>query len=145
MEEICHVCIVVSNMERSLKFYRDTLGFSVIWDNKVKNPNFSTGVGLKDIEARVVLMQLNKENTLLELFEYQSPKGRTLGALSPNDVPATHIAFKLKGIQKRYEELKNKGVEFISEPQKLSDDVYFCYFRDPDGALLEFIEFPENK
>lgn len=143
LKEITHVNVVVSDMERSKKFYSEVLGLEVIVDKEICSENFCKGVDLKNVRARVVMLKLKDENTLVELFQYYEPESKKLGHFLPNAIPASHIAFRVVGIQSDYETLKGKGAEFISEPQELSDGVWFCYFRDPDGALLELIEFPE--
>lgn len=142
IEEICHVNIVVSDMEKSVSFYRDLLGLEVIFEKDIGSKAFSTGVGLKDVSARVVMLKAKNENTLLELFQYFVPVGKELGVNMPNAIPIGHIAFRVKEIDSQYAELAGRGVEFISPPQEIADGVKFCYFRDPDGALLELIEFP---
>ena len=43
-----------------------------------------------------------------------------------------------------YERLKSAGVRFISAIQESSTGEKFCYFYDPDGAILEIIEPPEG-
>jgi len=142
INNISHVCVIVSNMNQSISFYRDILGLTLKVDRPVKSPGFCKGVGLKDVEARVAMFALEGENTLIELFEYSRPEGENIGAKPPNTVPTSHIAFNVTDIEAHYSKLKSKGVKFISEPQKLGDDVIFCYFRGPDGELFELIEFP---
>ncbi|MEW5820254.1 MAG: VOC family protein [Cyanobacteriota bacterium] len=143
ISEIAHVNIVVSNMEQSIKFYRDLLNFKIILDKEISSPELSKGVGLENVHARVTIFKLSEGNALLELFEYKNPAGKNAGINPPNTIPLNHIAFKVKKIKPYYESLKRRGVEFVSEPQTIADGVSFCYFRDPDGALLELIEFPE--
>lgn len=144
IDEICHINIVVSDMDRSLQFYRDLLGLSVKIDKHIGSPNFSKGAGLENVKARIVMLKANTENTLIELFQYDQPKSPNIGTNPTNTIPLSHIAFKVKDVRTYYNALKSKGVEFIAEPQMLTDGVWFCYFRDPDGALLELIEFPED-
>lgn len=143
IKEIAHVNIVVSEMEVSKKFYSELLGLEVVLDKEIQSTNFCKGVGLKEVKARVVMLKLKDENTLLELFQYYNPESKPLGDFLPNAVPASHIAFRVEGIQDEYKRIKQNGAQFISEPQELADGVFFCYFRDPDGALLELIEFPQ--
>jgi catechol 2,3-dioxygenase-like lactoylglutathione lyase family enzyme len=131
-------------MERSIQFYKELLGFEIILDKEIQSVNFCKGVGLKDVKARVVMFKLNNDNTLLELFQYYQPEAPNVGMNPPHTVPLSHIALQVTDIDSHYKDLKAKNVEFISEPQKLGDDVIFCYFRDPDGALLELIEFPKK-
>ena len=41
--------------------------------------------------------------------------------------------------------LQAAGVEFLSEPVAMGPGVRFCCFRDPDGMVLELIDFSGSK
>lgn len=144
IKEVAHVCIVVSNIERSIKFYKDLLGLELLVSKDVNSPGFSNGVGINNAKAKVALFKLHGENTLIELFEYTDPKSNYVGKKPANTVPLGHIALGVSNIDEFYKKLQSCGVEFISSPQEVFDGVRFCYFRDPDGALIELIEFPEQ-
>lgn len=144
IQEVGHVNIVVSNIERSISFYRDILGLELIFEKEVCSDSFSRGVGLKNVKAKIVMLKLKGENTLIELIQYYQPVGEKITTMQPNTLPYFHVAFKVKDLHEMYQKLKEQGVIFLSEPQKLGDDVIFCYFRDPDGVILEFIEFPNS-
>lgn len=143
INDLCHINYVVSNMDRSLEFYRDLLGMEVTMDKEIDSPSLSRGTNLKDVKVRIAFLKTNHDNLMLELFEYKNPLGNNIGASPTNTIPLGHIAFKVKDIKAHYDELTAKGVEFMSEPQTIADGVSFCYMRDPDGALIELIEFPE--
>ena len=53
-----HVGIVVSNMEQSLVFYRDLLGFSIIKDQIERGKYIDIFLGLKNVKGRTVKMSL---------------------------------------------------------------------------------------
>jgi glyoxylase I family protein len=56
----------------------------------------------------------------------------------------TEVAFWVQDIEKTYEELCAKGVEFYSPPQLFALEGYgkakAVYFWDPDGTTLELIQ-----
>lgn len=143
INDLCHINYVVSDMDQSLKFYKDLLGMEVTMDTEIDSPSLSKGTGLKDVKVRIVFLKTKHENLMLELFQYLNPVGENIGVKPPNTMPMGHIAFKVKDIKAHYDQLTAKGIDFMSEPQTIADGVSFCYMRDPDGALIELIEFPE--
>ncbi|MGD9580134.1 MAG: VOC family protein, partial [Vampirovibrionia bacterium] len=96
-----------------------------------------------NVRVRIVFLKTKHDNLTLELFQYINPVGKNAGVNPANTIPLGHIAFKVQNIFDVYEELKSQGVNFTSEPQNIPDGVTFCYMRDPDGVLIELIEFPE--
>lgn len=80
----------------------------------------------------------------LNLIEWISP--RTEGRAYPrlNHAGISRIALHTSNLQKTYEELKSKGIEFYSEPQVMqfpNGSSLFVCFEDPDGTVLELLEF----
>jgi hypothetical protein len=54
------------------------------------------------------------------------------------------VALRTRNVRAAYEELKAKGIEFITPPRNMDPNsgivgVMLC--RDPDGLLVEFIEY----
>jgi catechol 2,3-dioxygenase-like lactoylglutathione lyase family enzyme len=43
-----------------------------------------------------------------------------------------------------YERLRADGVEFLSDPQIMGDHTRFVCLKDPDGTIIELIEFLER-
>lgn len=142
IKSLAHVNIAVSDMNQSIDFYCNVFGLELIFDRTVGSEAFSKGTGLGDnVQGRIAMFKTENGATLLELIEYTNPVGNTI-EISPNTVPAGHVAFQVENLKEIYNILVQKGISFISEPQTIPDGVSFCYLKDPDGALLELIEFP---
>lgn len=62
-------------------------------------------------------------------------------ALEPFRVMPT---FNVDDIQKTFEELKEKGIEFVKEPAAEEWGGWFATFKDPDGNFLQIFEMPES-
>ena len=60
----------------------------------------------------------------------------------PRDVPRI-IALRTENVQAAYEDLSARGIEFVSRPQSAerAGIVNVCSCRDPDGLIVEFIEY----
>jgi len=138
---IHHVAIIVKDLEKSIKFYRDTLGLRLLYTSFSKGEELSRGVGLKDADLKIAMFKAG--DTLVEVTQYVNPKGRPSDRL-PCDIGEMHLAFKVKNIRKVYQELKNKGVKFNAPPNIVKEGPMkgwiWTYFKDPDGAQLELVE-----
>ncbi len=150
IQSLHHIGVVVQDMERSLAFYRDVLGATVALDISTDLAEFGNGVGIAGARARIVFLQIPGMSSQLELLQYASPAGkRVAGESSGNVLGRIHAALQVGDIKRAYENLRAKGVEFVSKPSifpaadPVLGGVGFCYFRDPDGALLELIQLPQ--
>jgi catechol 2,3-dioxygenase-like lactoylglutathione lyase family enzyme len=145
------VGFTVANMERSVAFYRDVLGFTVVSDTEATGRPFELLTGVFGANARIVRMQLGDER--IELTEFHAPRGRPYPVdLQPNDHAFQHIAIIVRDMDQAYARLRAHGVEHASTgPQRLPDwnpgagGIKAFYFRDPDRHFLEILEFPPGK
>jgi len=145
IEGIFHVNVNCSNLERSLAFYK-MLGFRVVQDMPSGGgPKLDQGMGLAKVRARGALMAIgdDKRRTLLDLIEWENPKSDGKPYLHLAHMGICRLALRTPNVPKVYEELKGKGVEFVSEPQVFEGGVAFVCFRDPDGTFLELINLPD--
>jgi glyoxylase I family protein len=135
-----------SNLERSLEFYR-AIGFKEVADIAESGGGaLEKALRIPSPRARGRLLKLGDDPHAinLDLIEWVSP--RTEGRAYPrlNHAGITRIALHTSNLQKTYEELKAKGIEFYSEPQVMqfhNGSSLFVCFEDPDGTVLELLEF----
>jgi catechol 2,3-dioxygenase-like lactoylglutathione lyase family enzyme len=145
------VGITVGDMERSLRFFTEVLGFEKVSDAEVAGADYERLQGVFGIRMRVVGLRLGEE--LLELTEYLAPKGRPVPLDSRgNDRWFQHVAIVVRDMDQAYRRLRQHGVGHASTgPQRLPDwnpnagGIEAFYFRDPDGHYLELIHFPPGK
>ena len=147
---VFHVNINCSNFERSLEFYK-MLGFKVAVDiPEGGSPEMNKGLGLENGIGRAAIMQVGDDprGTRIDLIEWKSPRNAEKPYPKLNHLGIARIAFFTKGLDKMCEELKAKGVKLISEPVPMrtgAGSARFVCFYDPDGTILELIEFPPAK
>ena len=92
---IAHICFTVSDLDRSIAFYRDVMGLEVI---RILDcpPEMRLGdiVGMPGCTARIA--HLRSKGGMLELFEYQNPRGRKIPSdRTQADHGLVHIGFNL--------------------------------------------------
>ena len=143
--------ITVKDMERSVKFYNEVLGFKKISDQELKGAEIEKLEGLFGINVRIVRMQLGNE--VIELSDYLTAGGRRIPEdQRSNDLFFQHIAIVVSDMDKAFEQLKKFNVEYVStEPQTLpvsnvaAAGIKAFYFHDADDHNLELIYFPKGK
>ena len=132
-----HVGLSVSNLERSIGFYRDHLGLQLLRIIEA-DPALPLGrvVGLPGCLARIA--HLTKGQGMLELFEYQRPRGRPIPAdRCQCDHGLIHIGFSSTDVRADHQRLSSAGVRFVSDPVEFRPGVWIAYFYGPDGEVCE--------
>lgn len=135
-----HSCVIVSDMDRSLAFYRDILGLKILNVGESGGEETSQGVGVKSAKLKAAMLKAGDD--IVELIQYVNPKGKPYDRL-PCDIGNMHIAFRVSDINKMYGELIKKGVKFNALPlefKTVHTKSLWVYFKDPDGAQLELVE-----
>ena len=136
-----HVSFTVSDMERSLVFYRDGLGFQVQDDRTVSGPFPETVSGFEGAHLRIIHLRGHGQG--LELIQYHQPEGRALAPRSC-DVGSAHLCYVVDDIDADVERLRRFGARFISEPLTVEGGPNAgnrcVYFLDPDGIPMELTQ-----
>ena len=137
MKGISHLAIGVSDMNRSLPFYRDLLGLEVMLDAEEK-----VGQGSR----RAVYMKWDSDGGFLVLSQTlgREPSGKPLKL---HQVGMHHFAFLVDDLRSRLDKLAAAGVKIIVAPyeadaaaygERGGNKVLTCLFEDPDGTILQF-------
>jgi catechol 2,3-dioxygenase-like lactoylglutathione lyase family enzyme len=144
---ILHTGLTVSDLDRSIAFYRDLLGLEVIarWDSG--QPYLRAIVGYSDAELRIALLRLPGPGGAvghhIELLEYRRPRGAR-GDASTYNPGNGHVAFMVDDLEAIYADLKGRGVRFKSAPVDITHGRNAggraVYFFDPDDITLEMIQ-----
>lgn len=136
-----HASFTVSDMARSLVFYRDILGMEVVF-NSVEAGAVFKGVEWDNLtdcpgsELHVVFLKINED--MIELIQY-TPGGKKMEGNRANDTGSAHVCLKTENIQALYKKLSENEVSIHFPPQSLGG-VDVMYFRDPDGIIIESMQ-----
>jgi catechol 2,3-dioxygenase-like lactoylglutathione lyase family enzyme len=145
------VGMTVSNLERSVAFFRDVLTFELVEQFEDAGRDTELLTGVFGARTRTARMRLGGEK--LELTEFLSPRGRPYPPdTRGNDQWFQHVAIIVSDMDAAYQRLREHGVAHASTgPQRLPDwnrdagGIEAFYFRDPDGHFLEVLHFPPGK
>jgi catechol 2,3-dioxygenase-like lactoylglutathione lyase family enzyme len=138
-----HAAISTPDLDRIKAFYMDVVGCEEAWDFGWQSGSAEADAmtGLKDSAARAVMLKLG--DSFLEIFEFSSPTPRTAETARPVcDHGITHICLQVEDLHAEYARMKSAGMIFHSAPLT-QDSGYVIYGRDPDGNVVELIEFTE--
>jgi predicted enzyme related to lactoylglutathione lyase len=113
------VNIYVTDQDRALAFYRDVLGFEVVMDTPMGDMGPEGHADMRWIAVKPAGAETQ--------FILYTPPGMEsrVGGFS-------NLMFEADDIQKTYEDLKGKGVEFTEEPAEQGWG-WWAQFKDPDG------------
>lgn len=141
-----HTGYTVSDLDRSLVFYRDVLGCEVIATQEKEGGYLAAIVGYPDAHVRMAHLRIPGGEHVLELFQYLAPPGETAD-VEPRNVGASHICFVVDDLATVYERLSSSGVtSFVSPPVEVDTGInrggFGLYLRDPDGITVELFQPP---
>jgi lactoylglutathione lyase len=147
MDGVAHFSFSVSNLKRSLEFYRGVLGLELIGVMERTGEDISRIVGFPDAHLKIAFLRLPDSGGItLELIEYVSPRGSRIDTRSCNP-GVGHLCFRVNDLLSAYAEFRQKGVRFFSEPVEIvtgmNTGARTVYFTDPDGIPLEMFQPPK--
>ena len=139
MKEIRHTGIVVTDMEKALRFYRDLLGLKVAQDFKEEGSYIDSISELSGVRVRMVKLTAD-DGSMVELLQYLSHPRKAPENRQICEIGCSHIAFSVDDIDREYARLLKNGVRFNCPPYVSPDGyakVTFCH--DPDGTSIELV------
>ena len=151
VDRVDAVGMTVGDLDRAVAFYTGVLDFTQLSEAEVDGAAYEHLEGLFGVRMRVARLQLGDER--LELTEYLAPGGRPVPVDSrSNDGWFQHVAIITSDMERAYRHLREHKVAHASSgPQRLPDwnanaaGIQAFYFKDPDGHVLEVLQFPPDK
>jgi catechol 2,3-dioxygenase-like lactoylglutathione lyase family enzyme len=114
--------LVANDYNRSLAFYRDVLGASVV----------------REISDTLCLLSFGGGEIMVTVGGGPTKDKPTVTFASPSDVDRVtgELVIRVPDCLAAYEALRSRGAEFLTPPVDWGYEVR-AFFRDPDGHLLE--------
>jgi glyoxylase I family protein len=125
INQIHHIAIICSDIDKSKKFYNEILGF------KVKSEVFREAKNSFKVD-----LTLN-DNYLIELFSFPNPPKRKS---MPEAVGLRHLAFEVDNILEAVSFLQSKLIEVEAIRIDEFTNKQFTFFLDPDFLPIEIYE-----
>ena len=144
-----HTGITVSNLERSLEFWQNVLGFGFSHRAHQSGEMVEQITGVKGAELKLAVVKA-PDGHKIELLEYLAPPDRKQHAgLRPCDVGSVHVAFTVENLDPLLEKIAASGWKAAGKPQTLNygpnAGKRVIYVRDPDGTTIELMQQPPKK
>ena len=138
-----HSGFVVNDLEMMVRFYRDSLGLTVIREVDSVAPPEGDHTGIPGAHRALVFIGREGAEHVLELVHFIDPP-RPEGHLDRDQLGAAHVCFNVDDLESLHLRLKAEGIEFVTEPKfretPEGGSRGICYARDPEGNWLEFIQ-----
>jgi catechol 2,3-dioxygenase-like lactoylglutathione lyase family enzyme len=143
-----HTGITVSNLERSLAFWRDVLGFELSHTAHQTGEMAKEITGVAGAEIKLAVLKAPGGHKI-ELLEYLAPPDRKQHVnLRPCDVGSVHVALIVDDLDAVLERIAASGWKAAGKPQTLKTGPNagkrVVYVRDPDGTTIEFMQQPRE-
>jgi len=143
LRDFSHVTVRVSDIERSLAFYRDGLGLRVLFDLALEGEGLEAVTGVKGARGRMAgLLVPGAGKASIELLWFERPRserppaGRFTGygnvSLAVDDLDAAYAACAARGLRPLQAPVAVGGVRMF-------------FVADPDGTPIEIVEFPGGR
>lgn len=142
---VYHTGFTVSDLDRSIAFYRDALGMRLVRRQTGTAPYLATITGFPGVTLEIALLQPPAGGSMLELLQYVShPAPPT--ERDTNRPGNGHLCFRVDDIHAACDALRRRGVRLVSEPTRITAGThaggYAVYLRDPDGFTIELYQGP---
>jgi catechol 2,3-dioxygenase-like lactoylglutathione lyase family enzyme len=115
-----HLALNVQDPAAMKRFYVDLLGFAIEWEPDADNVYLSSGI----------------DN--LALHKASAPRAREGNALDHLGL----IVREAADVDRWAEFLESRGIAIEAKPRTHRDGARSCYFRDPDGNVVQIIHHP---
>jgi glyoxylase I family protein len=143
-----HTGITVSNLERSLAFWRDVLGFEFSHTAHQTGEMAREITGVTGAEIKLAVVKA-PDGHKIELLEYLAPtECKRHVDLRPCDIGFAHVALIVDDLDAVLSAINESCWKAAGKPQTLQSGPNagkrVVYVRDPDGTTIEFMQTPDQ-
>lgn len=155
IHSVLTTALTISDMERSVRFYCDILGFQVDVElppasERERWDTYHVAVsGVEAARISVTYLVARDGESHLELVEYETPRSEPVGRFSVSQPGTAIVALAPDDSEETVVRLREAGATVLSDPVFYESDegirTKTTYFEDPDGNVLCLFETIEGE
>jgi glyoxylase I family protein len=139
-----HVGLTVSDIDNSLRFWRDVLGFEETGRGRIEWDHIDELIGLDQTDIEWVGLRLG-DGTTVELQQHRRPTGHALPPGGENDSGRSHLGLivdDLESILRRAQarRFRSRSPDPVGIPRGEFAGWTAVYLLDPDGYGIELMQ-----
>ncbi|HSW88773.1 MAG TPA: VOC family protein [Candidatus Saccharimonadales bacterium] len=140
IKRIDHIGVVVDDITEAKAFFLD-FGFTVQGEAEEQSELLDKVVGVKGAKSHIIFLQAPNNQITLELTKFLSPADEpTAKETNMYSRGIKHLAFVVENIEDVVATVKQKGWEVFVDVYTYENIYNLCYFRGPEGIILELVE-----
>lgn len=145
--EVIDLGMVVSDLDKSLKFYKDVIGFEEVEGFKVP-AQFALDTGLANklqLDVKVLVLGKGEKATKLKLMQFKTaPGARVDNTFIHSSYGYRYLTIAVKDVNAAVAHAEKAGAKPIAKcpvplPEGLPEGLALANYRDPDGNLVELV------
>jgi glyoxylase I family protein len=143
IERVTHVGVGVSDLERSVRFYRDLLGFVRLAELEIGGEPTDRLLELEGSHLRAVYLE--RDGLRLELLHFAAPtRERVRLPRAMDDLGFTHLSIRVSDLDDLVRDLRAAGVAVREKTRLDFPEVGAAavIVEDPDGLPIELVQSP---
>ena len=143
VQRLTHLGICVSDLDRSLAFWRDGLGFRELGSLDVAGPEAGQLLEIDGVKLHAVYLE--RDGTRIELLHYREPGVSGDGRAVPmNRLGLTHLSFRVSDLDAVLGALERAGVCVLGGTRidNPAFGAHAVFVTDPDGTRVELVQAP---
>jgi catechol 2,3-dioxygenase-like lactoylglutathione lyase family enzyme len=148
IKAIGHIGICVSDLERSLRFWREGLGFEVLRGWSFRGRSWQCVLELEGVELHSRIIR--RDHMTLELMWFEKPGHVGPAERRPmNQLGFTHLAIWVDDLEAVAARLVEHGGAIIESTRTVFDHPNmqgsWLICTDPDGVRVELVQYPAGE
>jgi catechol 2,3-dioxygenase-like lactoylglutathione lyase family enzyme len=137
--QVSHVGLCVSDLDRSLRFYTEGLGFEV--QEQIAGDDSFAALAEVEPPAQLTAQFIAKDGVRIELLAWAVPGVQGSPSPSRNQVGLTHLAMTVDDIEAVAARLVSLGATVIERTRtQFSEEIKLLVVKDPDGTRVELVQ-----
>lgn len=138
-----HTSYSVENIKEAVRFYRDALGFDVVWHGRDWRDDIQTYLGTSSGVAEIVMLRSPVSSHIIEFIKFEEVPD-AVAAGTPVRPGTGHVAFRVADVEVAAAQLVERGAVLLGGIQVSPGVGRGCYLRVPGGTVIELTDLAEG-